>query len=107
MANDARIEIVGYRVDPVMIEEDENNKSSGQGLTAAPTPAVALPSSGMPAKSEAKAEGFMMEVTISGSALAIQDFLTEWGDHCRLRWWRMWLLHEVRRLSKNREKYLR
>lgn len=85
LANDARIEIVGYRVDPVMIEEDENDKPSSQGLTAAPTPAVALPSSGMPAKSEAKAEGFMMEVTISGSALAIQDFLDRVGRSLPLK----------------------
>ena len=85
LANDARIEIVGYRVDPVMIEEDENDKPSSQGLTAAPTPALALPSSGMPAKSEAKAEGFMMEVTISGSALAIQDFLDRVGRSLPLK----------------------
>ena len=86
LANDARIEIVGYRVDPVMIEEGGESKQASQGLgAAAPTPALVLPSSGMPAKSEAKAEGFMMEVTISGSALAIQDFLYRVGQSLPLK----------------------
>ena len=83
LADDARIEIVGYRVDPVTIEEE--SKQSSQGLTAAPTPALALSGGGMPAKSEAKAEGFMMEVTISGSALSIQDFLDRVGRSLPLK----------------------
>jgi len=63
LASDSQIDMVGYKVDPVVIDGEE--KKPG-GATTTSNPAGSI---------RAKTESFVMEVTISGKALDIQEFL--------------------------------
>lgn len=64
LASDSSIEVIGYSVDPVVIDSSEK-KPAEFGSAVAP----------QAAGQRTKTENFMMEVTISGRALDIQAFL--------------------------------